>query len=82
MLASSNENNLIGNMNTTMEQTRIVATDVRGLISGSRRDIAETLANLRETSTNLNDFSRSVRDQPSLLLRSSSPEPRRLPDSD
>jgi len=81
-LADLNNEQLVENLNATVASARVVATDLRTVIGGSRRDLAEALVNLRETSANLNDFSRMVRDKPSLLLRSSSPEPRRVPDSE
>lgn len=58
------------------------ASDLHGILSVNRRSISETLANLRETAANLSDFSRLIRDRPSLLLRSSPPESPDLPGAD
>ncbi len=79
-LVDVNELDVVSNFNATAESARVAVNDLRSLISSNRRQIAETLANLREASANLNEFSGTVRDRPSLLLRSTGPEPRKVPD--
>jgi phospholipid/cholesterol/gamma-HCH transport system substrate-binding protein len=76
------ESGLITHAGATAAASRDIADDVRSIMVTNRRSISETLANLREASANLNDFSRHVRDKPSLLLRSSSPRSPDLPGVD
>lgn len=78
-LAKIEQSDLIDNLSETAANTRDVAADLRGILGAHRRSISETLANLRETAANLNDFSRFIRDKPSLLLRSSTPKSPDLP---
>lgn len=82
VLTKLNEGEVIDNLSVAAEAGRDVMSDVRTLVGSNRRTIAETLANLRETSANMSEFSRLVRDKPSLLIRSNAPERRRLPDAD
>ena len=70
---------LVANAGATSAAVRDVAEDFREILGIHRRTIAETLVNLRETSANLNEFSRTVRNQPSLLLRSSPAETPDIP---
>ncbi len=69
-LAEIERTELVANAGATSAAVRDVSEDLREIIGIHRRTISETLVNLRETSANLNEFSRHVRDQPSLLLRS------------
>ena len=64
---------LITNLSMTASNSADISASLREVLVAHRRSLSETIANLRETSANLNDFSRFVRDQPSLLLRSSPP---------
>lgn len=73
---------LVANAGATAEATRDLTSDLRGIVATNRRSLSETLVNLRETSANLSDFSRHVRDKPSLLLRSSTPRSPDLPGTD
>jgi ABC-type transporter Mla subunit MlaD len=70
---------LLENMSEAAAGAREVTSDLHGIVAVNRHTISETLANLRETSANLNDFSRVIRDRPSLLLRSSAPKEPSLP---
>jgi ABC-type transporter Mla subunit MlaD len=70
---------LVANAGATSAAVRDVAEDLREILGIHRRTVSETLVNLRETSANLNEFSRVVRNQPSLLLRSSPAEEPNIP---
>jgi phospholipid/cholesterol/gamma-HCH transport system substrate-binding protein len=67
------DSGLITNASMTAASSAEIAASLREVLVAHRRSLSEAIVNLRETSANLNDFSRFVRDQPSLLLRSSPP---------
>ena len=67
------QSGLITNLSMTASNSAEISGSLREVLVAHRRSLSETIANLRETSANLNDFSRFVRDQPSLLLRSTPP---------
>jgi virulence factor Mce-like protein len=68
------ESGLITNASLTAANSAEISGSLREILVAHRRSLSETIVNLRETAANLNDFSRFVRDQPSLLLRSSPAE--------
>jgi len=72
----------IANAGAAAAAARDVTTDLRGVLTIHRRSISETLANFREVSSNLNEFSRTIRDRPSLLFRSASPRSPDIPGAD
>jgi ABC-type transporter Mla subunit MlaD len=82
LLREFNEGDVVDNINTTAQAASDMMIDLRTLVSSNRRTVSETLANLRETSANMNQFSRTVKEKPSLLIRSNTPDQRRLPESD
>jgi phospholipid/cholesterol/gamma-HCH transport system substrate-binding protein len=73
-LAEVEESDLIAHAALTATHSAELSADLRSILHAHRRTISETLVNLRETSANLSEFSRFVRDRPSLLLRSTPPE--------
>jgi phospholipid/cholesterol/gamma-HCH transport system substrate-binding protein len=73
-LTEVEESELIAHAATTATNSAALSADLRSILHAHRRTISETLVNLRETSANLSEFSRFVRERPSLLLRSSPPE--------
>jgi phospholipid/cholesterol/gamma-HCH transport system substrate-binding protein len=73
------DSGLITNASMTAAHTAEISSSLREVLVAHRRSLSEAILNLRETSANLNDFSRFVRDQPSLLLRSSPPETPNVP---
>ncbi len=79
MFGEIERTNLLENVSAAASSAREAATDLHSIVTVNRRTISETLINLRETSSNLNDFSRFIRDRPSLLLRSSAPKEPNLP---
>jgi phospholipid/cholesterol/gamma-HCH transport system substrate-binding protein len=73
---------LIANAGAAAASARDVTADLRGVLAVHRRSISETMANFREVSANLNDFSRTIRDRPSLLFRSAPAKSPNIPGAD
>ena len=73
-LTEVEKSELIAHAASTATNSAALSADLRSILHSHRRTISETLVNLRETSANLSEFSRFVRERPSLLLRSSPPE--------
>jgi phospholipid/cholesterol/gamma-HCH transport system substrate-binding protein len=81
-LAEMERTDFIANAGAAAAAARDVSTDLRGVLTVNRRAISETLTNFREVSANLNDFSRTIRDRPSLLFRSTPPKSPDIPGAD
>ncbi len=73
------DSGIISNASLTVAHSAEISASLREVLVVNRRSLSEAIINLRETSANLNDFSRFLRDQPSLLLRSSPPEAPNVP---
>lgn len=71
---------LFGEINTTLEQTNNMLKDVEISFSKSRTDLVYTIERLKETSDYLNQFSRLISEDPSVLVRGA--EPKNPPDYD
>ena len=61
--------NLIGQLSETTSKTGSVVSNVDRLLISNRANLTEILESLREASENLNEFSRQIADQPSIILR-------------
>ncbi len=60
---------LIDELNTTTVKAGTLVTNLDRTLITNRANLSETLESLREASENLNEFSRQIADQPSILLR-------------
>lgn len=61
---------IVGNLSVTINKAGNLITHVDRILIRNRVNLNETLESLREASDNLNEFSRQISDQPSLILRS------------
>ncbi|HQF67882.1 MAG TPA: MlaD family protein [Candidatus Cloacimonadota bacterium] len=61
--------NLIGQLSETTSKTGSMVSNVDRLLISNRANLTEILESLREASENLNEFSRQIADQPSIILR-------------
>ncbi len=68
-LANANLKDLVGELTTTISRAGTLITNIDRTIIRNRANLNETLESLREASENLNEFSRQISDQPSILLR-------------
>lgn len=62
----------------TLAQTKNAARSVRQLVEASRSDIHQSSKSLRKTLRNIEELSKELRDQPSLLLSSEPPKERKV----
>jgi phospholipid/cholesterol/gamma-HCH transport system substrate-binding protein len=69
----------IGSVSKATDNASQVATDLRTLIRTNQGTISSTLADLRQGARMFKDLAREVREKPSRLLLSSSPDERKLP---
>ncbi|MBL7149021.1 MAG: MCE family protein [Candidatus Cloacimonetes bacterium] len=69
-IANSNLERLLVDMNAAIKQLDITLTHIDATHLESRQDILDTIEALKETIEYLNDFSRQISDDPSLLIRS------------
>ena len=68
-LANIDLTKLIEQLNETVHQANVTFKHVDLTLLTSRQDILETIENLKETIDYLNDFSRQISENPSILLR-------------
>ena len=61
----------------TMTEARSLIENLQTVVSANRDNIDDTLENFRAASENLRELTRSVRQQPSLLMRGTKPAPDR-----
>jgi ABC-type transporter Mla subunit MlaD len=62
---------LLTNINTTIEKSSIAMINIDKMVVKNRSNIDETIESLREAVENLNEFSRQINENPSILLRGS-----------
>ena len=65
---------LFGEINITLEQTNNMLKDVEISFAKSRTDLVYTIDRLKETSDYLNQFSRLISEDPSILVRGAVPK--------
>ena len=63
------EENLIQELMLTISEFRMAVKNINKLVQSSKRDLLPTFESLRETIDYLNEFSRQIGEEPSLLLR-------------
>ncbi len=68
-LAEANLKTLISELSLTVKNTGNLVSNVDRTFTRSRSNIVETLDALREASENLNEFSKQIADDPSILIR-------------
>ena len=68
------------NIQTIAESLSRLSANVDSLIEAQRANVGSILENANETAARLNSLSQRLEENPSLLLRSSEPEP--LPETD
>ena len=68
-LKAADLQNLIGQLSETTSKTGSMVSNVDRLLISNRANLTEILESLREASENLNEFSRQIADQPSIILR-------------
>jgi len=69
-LAGADLNVLVSSLNNSVIRFESMVTTVDNTVIRSRRDIADILDSAREAMENLNEFSKQINDNPTLLLRS------------
>jgi phospholipid/cholesterol/gamma-HCH transport system substrate-binding protein len=69
-IANSNLEELLIDMNTAIKKLDLTMSRIDATHLESRQDILDTIEALKETIEFLNDFSRQISDDPSLLIRS------------
>ncbi|MBD3374023.1 MCE family protein [candidate division KSB1 bacterium] len=69
---------LISELNITLEKTNVMLQDVEITFSKSRTDLVYTIETLKESVEYLNQFSRLISEDPSVLIRGA--EPKNAPD--
>ncbi|MBM4399764.1 MAG: MCE family protein [Candidatus Cloacimonetes bacterium] len=67
-LASSDLKQLVTDLNATIVQTNSLVSNLDRTVTRGRTDLLETLESLREAAENLNEFSKQISENPSLLL--------------
>lgn len=68
-LKAADLQNLISQLSETTSKTGSMVSNVDRLLISNRANLTEILESLREASENLNEFSRQIADQPSIILR-------------
>jgi hypothetical protein len=68
-IANSNLEELLIDMNTAIKKLDLTMSRIDATHLESRQDILDTIEALKETIEFLNDFSRQISDDPSLLIR-------------
>lgn len=71
---------LIREMNEALDHTNSVLRDVEIVFSKSREDLYYSIESMRESADYLNQFSRMITEDPSILIRGA--KPKRAPDFD
>lgn len=69
-LAGADLNVLVSSLNNSVIRFESMVTTVDNTVIRSRRDIVDILDSAREAMENLNEFSKQINDNPTLLLRS------------
>jgi len=69
-LAAADLSKLLDDLNTTINEAQSTIQDVDITVLNSRQDLWDTINSLKETIEYLNEFSRMISEDPSLLLRS------------
>ena len=70
-LAGANLDVLVESLNRSVIRLESMLNTVDNTVVRSRRDVLDILETARETFENLNEFSKQINDQPSVLIRSS-----------
>jgi phospholipid/cholesterol/gamma-HCH transport system substrate-binding protein len=80
----TNFDEILSNLKTTVEKSNQLIGDLGGsaahlelLLSTNNQNITETLENFQNTSRNLEDFTRIIKEQPWLLVRKAAPPERK-----
>lgn len=68
-LAEANLKNLVVELSQTIHNTGRLISNLDKTVSRNRSNIYETLESLREATENLNEFSKQIADDPSILIR-------------
>ncbi|MCB5253017.1 MAG: MlaD family protein [Candidatus Cloacimonadaceae bacterium] len=68
-LADANLKDMVNNLGVTVQRTGVLVNTLNRAVLRSQDDLAETMENLRDATSNLNDFSRQILDNPTILLR-------------
>lgn len=68
-LAEANMKGLVTELTTTVNRAATLIGNIDRAVVRNRANLSDTLESLREAAENLNEFSRQIADQPSLLLR-------------
>src|SRR5215469_8300701 len=66
-------------LNGTLQAVHGVASNVQSILLENKEDIDYSLENVRMTTDNLNDFTRTIKEEPWSLVRIRQPEDRRVP---
>jgi phospholipid/cholesterol/gamma-HCH transport system substrate-binding protein len=69
----------LAELQRTLEAAHGLATSLQSLVSDNRENINYSLENIRMVTDNLNDFTRSVKEQPWSMVRIRQPEDRKVP---
>jgi len=68
-LSQANLKDLVSELTTTLNRASTAISTIDRTMLRNRANINETLEALREASANLNEFSRQIADQPSIIIR-------------
>lgn len=68
-LAEADIKQMVSNLSVTIQRTGVLVNTLNRAVLRSQDDLVETLENLRDTSGNLNEFSRQISDNPAILIR-------------
>lgn len=68
-LAEANVKGLVTELTTTVNRAATLIGNIDRAVVRNRANLSDTLESLREAAENLNEFSRQIADQPSILLR-------------
>jgi ABC-type transporter Mla subunit MlaD len=68
-LAQANLKDIAGDLGQTIKRIGVLVNTLNRTVTRSQDNISETLENLRDATDNLNEFSRQITENPSLLLR-------------
>jgi len=68
-LTEVNMKDLVGELVVTLNKTSTAIGNIDRMILRNRANINETMESLREATANLNEFSRQIAEQPSIIIR-------------
>lgn len=68
-LTEANLKNLVGELSQTLNRAGNTISTIDRLLVRNRSNLNEILDSLREASSNLNEFSRQIADQPAIMIR-------------